>query len=123
MRRQAANASGKRRLARRFSCLVLLLVGTVAQAQVADTGSYLQRMDSDGDGRVSVEEYLQWMLYAFERMDRNGDGVLSADELPGGKGPAITREQQRQTLTQRYHKQDANGDGYLSAKELAAPPR
>ena len=123
MRRQAPNVSGKRRLARRFSCLVLLLVGTLAHAQVADTGSYLQRMDSDGDGRVSVAEYLQWMLYAFERMDRNGDGVLGADELPGGKGPAITREQQRQTLTQRFHKQDANGDGYLSAKELAAPPR
>lgn len=95
----------------------------MAQAQVADTGSYLQRMDTDGDGRVSVKEYVQWMLYAFERMDRNGDGVLSADELPGGKGAPITREQQRQTLVQRFHKQDANGDGYLSAKELAAPPR
>jgi len=80
-------------------------------------------MDTDGDGRVSVEEYVQWLLYAFDRMDRNGDGVLSADELPGGKGPPITREQQRQTLIQRFHKQDANGDGYLSARELAAPPR
>jgi len=102
---------------------VLLLAGSAVQAQVADTGSYLQRMDTDGDGRVSVEEYVQWMLYAFERMDRNGDGVLSPDELPGGKGSPITREQQRQTLVQRFHKQDANGDGYLSAKELAAPPR
>jgi len=66
---------------------------------------------------------VQWMMYAFERMDRNGDGVLGADELPGGKGTPITREQQRQTLIQRFHKQDANGDGYLSARELAAPPR
>lgn len=116
---------GKRRLVRRFSCVALLMAAGMAQAQaqVADTGSYLQRMDTDGDGRVSVEEYVQWMMYAFERMDRNGDGVLSADELPGGKGAPITREQQRQTLMQRFHKQDANGDGYLSAKELAAPPR
>jgi len=113
----------KRRPVRRFSCLALLMAAGMAQAQVADTGSYLQRMDTDGDGRVSVKEYVQWMLYAFERMDRNGDGVLSADELPGGKGAPITREQQRQTLVQRFHKQDANGDGYLSAKELAAPPR
>jgi len=113
----------KRRPVPRFSCPAPLMAAGMAQAQVADTGSYLQRMDTDGDGRVSVEEYVQWMLYAFERMDRNGDGVLSADELPGGKGAAITREQQRQTLVQRFHKQDANGDGYLSAKELAAPPR
>ena len=46
-----------------------------ALAQVTATGDYLARMDTDGDGRVSVEEYVQWMLYAFDRMDRNGDGV------------------------------------------------
>lgn len=102
--------------------LAVLLPGAVL-AQVTDTTSYLQRMDSDGDGRVSESEYVQWMLYAFDRMDRNGDGVLSADELPGGKGRAISREQQRQVIVQRFHKQDANGDGVLDARELAAPPR
>jgi len=103
--------------------IALLPAASVAQAQVADTASYLQRMDTNGDGKVGVEEYVEWLLYAFDRMDRNGDGVLSADELPGGKGRPITREQQRQTLVQRFHKQDANGDGYLSARELAAPPQ
>ena len=110
----------------RAALTALLLVAVWApavQAQVSDTTSYLQRMDSDGDGKVSEAEYLQWMLYAFDRMDRNGDGVLSANELPGGKGRAITREQQRQTIVQRFHKQDANGDGFLDARELAAPPR
>ncbi|MEG0194268.1 MAG: hypothetical protein RR831_05370 [Stenotrophomonas sp.] len=105
---------------------VLLLAASwvpAVQAQVSDTASYLQRMDSDGDGMVNEAEYLQWMLYAFDRMDRNGDGVLSADELPGGKGRAITRDEQRQTIVQRFHKQDANGDGFLDARELAAPPR
>jgi Ca2+-binding EF-hand superfamily protein len=110
----------------RAALTVLLLVAAWApavQARVSDTASYLQRMDSDGDGKVSEAEYLQWMLYAFDRMDRNGDGMLSADELPGGKGRAITREQLRQTIVQRFHKQDANGDGFLDARELAAPPR
>lgn len=113
----------QRRPVRRFSWLALLWVAGAAHAQIADTGSYLQRMDTDADGRVSVEEYVQWMLYAFERMDRNGDGVLSSEELPGGKGAAISREQQRQTLIQRFHKQDVNRDGYLSARDLAAPPQ
>ena len=103
--------------------LLALLLPTAALAQVTDTASYLQRMDSDGDGRVSESEYVQWMLYAFDRMDRNGDGVLGAEELPGGKGRAISREQQRQVIVQRFHKQDANGDGFLDARELAAPPR
>ena len=38
-------------------------------AQVERTGDYLSRMDSDGDGRVSRDEYLAWMGYAFEKME------------------------------------------------------
>ncbi len=102
---------------------LLWLLPLAAAAQVSDTATYLQRMDSDGDGKVSETEYVQWMLYAFDHMDRNGDGVLTADELPGGKGRPITREQQRQVIVQRFHKQDANGDGFLDARELSAPPR
>ena len=105
--------------------LVFLLLGCAlpVAAQVQDTSEYLQRMDSDGDGRVSPDEYLAWMLYAFDRMDRNGDGVLQAQEQPGGRGKPISREEQRQVILARFTRQDANGDGYLSARELMAPPR
>ncbi|MGE6331515.1 EF-hand domain-containing protein [Stenotrophomonas sp. NPDC077659] len=108
---------------RQLLVALLCLLPLAASAQVSDTATYLQRMDSDGDGKVSEAEYVQWMLYAFDHMDRNGDGVLTADELPGGKGRTITREQQRQVIVQRFHKQDANGDGCLDARELSAPPR
>ncbi|QNH23455.1 EF hand [Xanthomonas sp. GW] len=95
-----------------------------ASAQVVDsTGSYLQRMDRDGDGRVSLDEYLAWMSYAFDARDTDHDGVLSPAELPGGRGKAISRVQHQATLTVRFRKQDSNGDGYLSARELAAPPQ
>lgn len=123
----------ERRLARRSSLLVGLTLGiacvaTVAgidvQAQAIDsTTSYLQRMDRDGDGRVSLDEYLAWMSYAFDARDLDHDGVLSPAELPGGRGPPITRAQHLATLTARFRKQDTNGDGYLSARELAAPPQ
>lgn len=92
-------------------------------AQVTATSQYLQRMDSDGDGRVSQDEYLDWMSYAFDARDANRDGVLSTDELPGGKGQPITRQQHRERLTATFRKQDADKNGYLSAKELAAPPQ
>ena len=84
---------------------------------------YLARMDRDGDGRVSLPEYQDWMGYAFAQMDRNGDGVLSPAEQPGGRGAAITREAHRARLADRFHRQDANRDGVLDARELAAPPR
>ena len=107
----------------RLAAGLTLLLAWPAAAQVQDTRDYLQRMDLDGDGRIGPDEYLQWMLYAFERMDRNGNGVLEPEEQPGGRGKAITREQQVQVILERFGKQDADGDGYLSARELMAPPR
>ena len=106
-----------------IALLLLLGASLPATGQVQDTNAYLQRMDSDGDGRVSPDEYLQWMLYAFDKMDRNANGVLEAAEQPGGRGKPITREEQRQVILARFARQDANGDGYLSARELMAPPR
>lgn len=107
-----------------FICVVSVLsAATPLAAQVVQTGDYLARMDSDGDGRVSLEEYQAWMGYAFTQMDRNGDGVLQMDELPAGRGHSVTRAEHRQRLAERFALQDANHDGYLDAKELAAPPR
>ena len=94
-----------------------------AQAAVETTGGYLQRMDSDGDGRISLAEYQAWMGYGFTRMDRDGDGLLSAAELPGGRGRPITLAAHQAQIAQRFAAQDADGDGFLSARELAAPPR
>jgi Ca2+-binding EF-hand superfamily protein len=99
------------------------LLPTMALAQVNATSDYLARMDADADGRVSVGEYLDWMSYAFDARDANRDGVLGADELPGGKGRAITREEHRERLAATFRKQDVDRDGFLSAKELAAPPQ
>ncbi|KAB7765941.1 hypothetical protein NB689_000403 [Xanthomonas sacchari] len=123
-RRLARRSSSMAGLTLRIAC-VLFAGGMVsAHAQAIDsTTSYLQRMDRDGDGRVSLDEYLAWMSYAFDARDRDHDGVLSPAELPGGRGPPITRAQHLATLTARFRKQDTNGDGYLSARELAAPPQ
>lgn len=106
-----------------FFGLALAFASAASPARVSDTAGYLARMDSDGDGRVSLDEYLEWMSYAFQRMDRNRDGVLAADELPGGKGRPVTLGEYRARLTDRFNRQDANGDGFLDARELAAPPR
>jgi Ca2+-binding EF-hand superfamily protein len=105
------------------ACALAGGVASPASGQVVATGEYLERMDSDGDGRVSLAEYLDWMGYAFRGMDRDGDGVLASDELPGGRGGPVTLEQHRTRLAARFVKQDANGDGFLDARELSAPPR
>src|SRR5690606_30403103 len=85
------------------------------------TGDYLARMDADGDGRVSLPEYQDWMGYAFDGMDRDRDGVLSPAEQPGGKSQPLTREQHRARLAERFRKRDRSHNGFLDAKELPAP--
>ena len=106
---------------------LLLLLGyalpMLANAQVQRTGDYLSKMDRDGDGKVSLAEYQDWLTYAFDGMDRDRDGMLSAAEQPGGKGQPLTREQHRARLAERFRKQDANRDGFLNARELASPPQ
>ena len=102
---------------------IAVLVAMPATAQVRATGDYLARMDRDGDGRVSLIEYQDWLSYAFDAMDRDRDGVLQPAEQPGGRGKAITRGEHRARIAERFARQDVNRDGFLSAKELAAPPR
>lgn len=102
--------------------VVLLGLSCAGMAQVRATSDYLKRMDTGGDGRVSLAEYQAWMGYAFARMDRNGDTMLSPDELPGRRGTPVTLAQHRKVLAAAFHRQDRNGDGALDARELAAPP-
>jgi hypothetical protein len=96
---------------------------SAASAQVRGAGDYLARMDADGDGRVSLVEYQDWLSYAFDAMDRNRDGTLAASELPGGRGTPVTRGEHRARLAAAFLRQDGNRDGFLDARELAAPPR
>ena len=60
----------------RASVALALLLPLVAGAQVQRTDEYLQRIDANGDGRVDLGEYQDWLSYAFDGMDRDRDGVL-----------------------------------------------
>jgi Ca2+-binding EF-hand superfamily protein len=103
--------------------LLMSALPAVAHAQVNATSDYLSRMDGDGDGRISLAEYQDWMSYAFDAMDRNRDGTLAPDELPGGKGKPVTREGYRARIAATFNKQDVDRDGSLDARELSAPPQ
>jgi len=40
-----------------------------------------RRLDTNGDGRVSKDEFLATAKARFAKLDKNGDGFLSADEI------------------------------------------
>ena len=93
----------------------------IAQSSPDSPRAYLQRMDSNGDGRVDQDEYLDYMGRGFARMDTDGNGVLEGEELPPG-ARMITLEQYRQNLRAAFRRQDGNHDGFLSSVELSRPP-
>lgn len=103
--------------------IMLAVLPAAAHAQVRTTGDYLARMDLNGDGRVQVNEYQSWLIYAFDQMDVNKDARLTADELPGGKGRVLRRSDQLDAFAERFRRQDRNHNGSLDARELASPPQ
>ena len=42
----------------------------------------VKHLDSNGDGRVSPDEYLAAARKRFTRLDKNNDGIIDADEMP-----------------------------------------
>jgi Ca2+-binding EF-hand superfamily protein len=104
----------------------LLLCGAATAMPMAGSpAEYLNRMDLDGDGRVSLREYQDYLSRGFVQLDRDGDGVLNASELPPGTRSrrAPTLESHLRSLAAVFDRQDANNDAHLDARELAAPPR
>lgn len=104
----------------RASLLLLLLFAGNAAAQHDD---YFSRVDEDGDGRVSLHEFLERMSFGFRQMDVDGNDVLEPHEQHIPDAPTITLAQHHERFTAQFRRQDANGDGFLSPAELLAPPR
>lgn len=50
-------------------------------------GDGVGRLDADGDGQVTREEFGAPLNNAFARMDKDGDGRLSTAELADGRSP------------------------------------
>jgi len=84
---------------------LVLLTGAGAGIALADRGSWLEKVDSNGDGTLSLSELQTMSGERFDRRDLNDDGV-------------ITQEEWQQTVAEHFAKMDANGDGKLEAGEM-----
>ena len=121
---------------------LLLLAGAVI-AQGRDPWFRLSGMDSDGDGKVSRDEFAG-PERLWDRLDGDGDGFVTEKEARamrrggrGGRGGAGGGAQMAERMTRRFdgnsdgsvskaewsaffEKADENGDGILDKEELAA---
>lgn len=106
--------------------------GTHAQAQAKESvevtsKQILARMDRNGDGKVSEEEFRNAMMRRFASADANRDGVLSNDEVPTHSvvvqnsengGGQVKLEDYSASLKTVFDQNDADRDGQLAGDEI-----
>lgn len=103
-----------------------MIIGSFAVAVQAQPpmkfGGGILQLDSDGDGRVSRDEFQPPQHRRegpFERADSDGDGIVSRDELIATiDDSADEREQRmRERAIQRFDEADADGNGVVTPEE------
>jgi Ca2+-binding EF-hand superfamily protein len=83
-------------------------------------GGMMRRLDANGDGTISEQEFTDPAGARFEAMDENGDGQLTAEEVAAHaeRMRAARRTARAEAMIERL---DADGDGAVTLEEMRAP--
>jgi len=105
------------------------LVFTAATALAQDV-DVMQYADTNGDGKVTLEEYTAFMGQAWDYLMMSADKVKASDVDPMAKGLIvgvtpdsdgyITKAAFLAAAPAKFKAADTNGDGVLDAAELNA---
>lgn len=78
---------------------------------------FLDRIDTNHDGRVSRDEYRAWIDSRFDRLDVNHDGSVDADEIANSPQMHERAHHRAERFVRRF---DTSGSGKVSAADFAA---
>jgi hypothetical protein len=68
-----------------LACLFALGTASIALAH-GGRGKHFEKLDANGDGKVTKAEHARAAEARFSEMDTNKDGVLTLEELKSGRG-------------------------------------
>jgi len=107
-----------------FAALATLSAATAAVPAVPDPAAaadhfrhMLQKMDTDGDGRISVSEYLAEAASHFHSIDSARKGRIDATDIAASPAALERIDRHAEHLVARL---DSAGAGYVTADEFAA---
>ena len=103
----------------------------VPEARAHDEEAMFQKMDTNGDGKLSPEEHAAGAKKMFEKIDANGDGKVTVAEMDAfhdkmdkkDKAKAVHNEKAERTAMSSAEKIkviDTNNDGVLTEDEHVA---
>lgn len=98
-----------------------ITAGDVAAKEGRGQGARISfsELDSDGDGKITVEELQARQVAQLTEADANSDGFLSAEELVAQmQGRDAERAERR--IARMIDRLDSNDDGQLSLEEAQA---
>lgn len=103
--------------------LMIATAAVLALGATAPAMATMARMDTNGDGKVSLQEMEAKKVAKSMRLDANGDGRLTKAEYSAAmmrrfeaKGMDAARAQAK--INKLFAKTDLNGDGFLSPEEI-----
>lgn len=114
----------------RLIALALTLVGASAFADAAAQGArdVFGRIDRNGDGAISQEEFRNYMAATYGRKDADDNRILTWAELHADGRPQPTDwvdfslDDVMDAIPTAFTQRDRDGDGKLSREEMAAAP-
>ncbi len=113
--------------------VAFVLISSVSTTAIAnrDGSRAVTRLDTDGDGLVSLDEFHtpdgQKGSRMLERADLNGDGAVTLEEATQARNERMAQHQkemgERQAkmaarLQETFAKMDADGDGTVTMEEM-----
>jgi Ca2+-binding EF-hand superfamily protein len=125
--------------------LALPLAATAQDTATAPAGTHmtpfahmLKKMDTNGDGKISLAEWQAAATARFDALDTQHTGSITAQQLANagrgqrseelaerevariGSNGTITKDQYLAASQARFAKLDKNGDGFITADEVPA---
>lgn len=100
--------------------LGLLVAGTALAddaANKASSPSSFQRMDGDGNGKVTQQEFIDTRAARFGKLDLDSDGKVTGEEFDKAADQHTSGPNQGQTMLRVF---DQNRDGGASIEEFRA---
>lgn len=109
------------RLTPALPLLAALCLGPHAGRAETAADQAFARLDTNGNGAISREEFLALRRQMFAALDADGDGLLTRQEIEAARAAGSGGAQPRRS--NQIWQQDANGDGRLTLTEYTARTR